>query len=288
MIGTIANASTILVGSIIGSTLRKGFDEKYKNIMMDSMGLAATALGINSVVQAMPDSKYHVLFIVSLALGGIIGTALSLDTLFDRAVSKISKGSNLAQGLSTAILLYCAGTLSILGPIQSALQGDNTYLFTNAILDGITSIVLSSTFGIGIALAAIILAGCHLPAGGPYCSVHHRYADDGDQSGGRRADLCLRPGHPGHQEDQDPQPAAGSAHSARCRHHPVSFWDLKTPYYNISAITGSAFPRRCPFCVSHYPRLDITYLVFDRAVIICLDKKLSKCTNWMDLLCTTL
>ena len=157
MIGTIANASTILAGSIIGSTLRKGFDEKYKNIMMDSMGLAATALGINSVVQAMPDSKYHVLFIVSLALGGIIGTALSLDTLFDRAVSKISKGSNLAQGLSTAILLYCAGTLSILGPIQSALQGDNTYLFTNAILDGITSIVLSSTFGIGIALAAIIL-----------------------------------------------------------------------------------------------------------------------------------
>lgn len=157
MIGTIANASTILVGSIIGSTLRKGFDEKYKNIMMDSMGLAATALGINSVVQAMPDSKYHVLFIVSLALGDIIGTALSPDTLFDRAVSKISKGSNLAQGLSTAILLYCAGTLSILGPIQSALQGDNTYLFTNAILDGITSIVLSSTFGIGIALAAIIL-----------------------------------------------------------------------------------------------------------------------------------
>ena len=164
MIGTIANASTILVGSIIGSTLRKGFDEKYKNIMMDSMGLAATALGINSIVQAMPDSKYHVLFIVSLALGGIIGTALSLDTLFDRAVSKISKGSNLAQGLSTAILLYCAGTLSILGPIQSALQGDNTYLFTNAILDGITSIVLSSTFGIGIALAAIyLLAGLIAP-----------------------------------------------------------------------------------------------------------------------------
>ena len=172
MIGTIANASTILVGSIIGSTLRKGFDEKYKNIMMDSMGLAATALGINSVVQAMPDSKYHVLFIVSLALGGIIGTALSLDTLFDRAVSKISKGSNLAQGLSTAILLYCAGTLSILGPIQSALQGDNTYLFTNAILDGITSIVLSSTFGIGIALAAIILfcwqGAIYLLAGLPF------------------------------------------------------------------------------------------------------------------------
>ena len=157
MIGTIANTSTILLGSLAGSTLRKGIGEKYKAILMDAMGLAASALGINSIVQAMPLSRYHVLFIVSLALGGVIGTRLSLDTAFARALSRISKGSDLAQGLSTAILLYCAGTLSILGPMQSALMGDNTYLFTNAILDGITSIVLSSTFGLGIALAAVVL-----------------------------------------------------------------------------------------------------------------------------------
>lgn len=157
MIGTIANASAILVGSVAGSTLKKGIGEKYKTVMMDAMGLAATALGVNSIVGAMPQSEYHVLFIVSLALGGLIGTRLSLDTAFDRLVSKISKGSNLAQGLSTAILLFCAGTLSILGPMQSALQGDHTYLFTNAILDGITSVVLSSTFGFGIAIAAVVL-----------------------------------------------------------------------------------------------------------------------------------
>lgn len=71
--------------------------------------------------------------------------------------ARFSKGSNLAKGLSTAILLYCFGTLSILGPIESALHGDHTYLFTNAILDGITSIVLSSTFGMGIAIAAGVL-----------------------------------------------------------------------------------------------------------------------------------
>ncbi len=157
MIGTITNAGTIVLGSIAGSTLKKGIGDKYKNVMMDSMGLAATALGINSVVQAMPESQYHVLFIVSLALGGLIGTKLSINTAFERLMSHISKGSNLSQGLSTAILLYCAGTLSILGPMQSALQGDNTYLFTYAILDGITSIVLSSTFGFGIAIAAVVL-----------------------------------------------------------------------------------------------------------------------------------
>ena len=120
MIGTIANTSTILIGSVVGSTLKKGIGEKYKTVMMDAMGLAATGLGINSIVQAMPESRYHVLFIVSLALGGLIGTRLDLASAFDRVVSKISRGSNLAQGLSTAILLFCAGTLSILGPMQSA------------------------------------------------------------------------------------------------------------------------------------------------------------------------
>lgn len=157
MIGTIANAGSILVGTLLGSALKKGIGEKYQTVMMDAMGLAATALGINAIVGAMPNSVYHVLFIVSLALGGLIGTALGLDTAFDGLVGRFSKGSNLAKGLSTAILLFCAGTLSILGPIESALHGDHTYLFTNAILDGITSIVLSSTFGIGIAIAAGVL-----------------------------------------------------------------------------------------------------------------------------------
>lgn len=157
MLGTIANTGAILMGSIVGSTLKKGIGEKYKTVMMDSMGLAAAALGINSITEAMPQSRYHVLFIVSLAIGGLIGTRLDLAAAFDHAVGKISGGSNLSQGLSAAILLFCAGTLSILGPMQSALQGDNTYLYTNAILDGITSTVLSSTFGVGIAIAAAVL-----------------------------------------------------------------------------------------------------------------------------------
>lgn len=159
MIGTIANTATILAGSLVGSRLKSGLGEKYKEALMNGMGLAATLLGVNSVVQAMPESRYSVLFIVSLAVGGVLGTAISLDTLFQKAVDKLplAGGSELGKGLSTAILLFCAGTLSILGPMQSALQGDNTYLFTNAVLDGITSTVLASTFGIGIALAALVL-----------------------------------------------------------------------------------------------------------------------------------
>ncbi|MCL1697266.1 MULTISPECIES: DUF554 domain-containing protein [unclassified Lysinibacillus] len=156
MIGTIFNTMMIIVGSIVGSIFKKGIKDEYHNILMQAMGLVAMGLGINALVQHLPSSKYPVLFIVSLAIGGLLGQKLKLETRFNALVNKYSKG-NLAEGLSTAILLFCIGTLSILGPVEAALKGDYTYLLANGMLDGITSIVLASTFGIGIAVAGIVL-----------------------------------------------------------------------------------------------------------------------------------
>lgn len=156
MIGTIVNTGTILTGSILGSILKRGVKEQYQNCLYNAMGLAAVGLGINAIVSNMPNSKYPVLFIVSLALGSLIGTALDIDGHFQRLMNRLGK-SELSKGLSTGILLYCIGSLSILGPIQSALYGDNTYLFTNATLDLVTSTVLASTYGIGMAFAALVL-----------------------------------------------------------------------------------------------------------------------------------
>lgn len=156
MLGTIVNTTTILAGSLLGTVLKKGIKEKYQGALFHAMGLAAAGLGINSIVNNMPDSKYPVLFIVSLALGSFIGTVLNIDGKFHGLAGKIGK-SELAKGLSTGILLYCIGSLSILGPIQSALYGDNTYLFTNATLDFVTSTVLASTYGIGMVLCAPVL-----------------------------------------------------------------------------------------------------------------------------------
>lgn len=156
MIGTIANTGAIIVGSIAGSLFRKGLNEKYQDALYNAMGLAAAGIGINSVVNNMPNSHYPVLFVISLALGSILGTLLNLDDKFNTLVNRHSK-TNLGQGLSTGIMLFCIGTLSILGPIQSAIQGDNTFLFTNATLDLVTSFVLASTYGIGMALSAGVL-----------------------------------------------------------------------------------------------------------------------------------
>lgn len=154
MIGTIFNVIMILVGSTIGSLFNRGIKKEYHDVLMTAMGLVALAIGVNAIVQYMPLSTYPVLFILSLALGGVIGQMLNLEDKFNNAVSRYSKG-DLAKGLSTAILLYCIGTLSILGPVEAAINQNYTYLITNGILDGITSIVLASTFGFGIALSAV-------------------------------------------------------------------------------------------------------------------------------------
>ena len=156
MIGTIVNCTAIIIGSILGTILKNGIKEKYKDIMLKAMGLSAALLGVSSAVKGINDSNYPVLFIISIAIGGLIGEALALEKRVNNLTSKFSKG-NLVEGLSTAVLLFCAGALSILGPLESALNGNNTLLYTNAILDGITSVVLASNYGIGIGISAFVL-----------------------------------------------------------------------------------------------------------------------------------
>lgn len=157
MLGTIVNVGCILSGSVIGSFVSRGINEKYKTALFDALGLATVGLGVNAFVSNMPKSEYPVLFIASLAIGTVLGTWLDLNGKFQSLLQKAKGGSKLAEGLSTAILLFCIGTLSILGPIESRLNGNNTYLFTNATLDFVSSIILSSAYGIGIALAALVL-----------------------------------------------------------------------------------------------------------------------------------
>lgn len=157
MLGTIVNVGCILSGSIIGSFVSKGINEKYKTTLFDALGLATIGLGANAFVSNMPKSEYPVLFIASLAIGTVLGTWLDLNGKFQGLLQKAKGGSKLAEGLSTAILLFCIGTLSILGPIESRLNGNNTYLFTNATLDFVSSIILSSAYGLGIAIAALVL-----------------------------------------------------------------------------------------------------------------------------------
>ena len=107
MIGTIVNTCTIIAGSVLGALLHRGIKEKYKEVLYTGLGLASLAIGLNATITNLPKSQYPVLFIVALAVGGVVGTRLDIDGRFKRLVNKRSKGgeSHLGEGLSTAILL---------------------------------------------------------------------------------------------------------------------------------------------------------------------------------------
>lgn len=170
MLGTIVNTCTIIIGSAFGAIVRKGIGEKYKSTLFIALGLACLVLGINASVPNLAKSEYPVMFILSLAIGGIIGTRLDLagriDRLNDKLNLKSGGESNALQGLVTGLLLYCIGTFSIVGPVLSALSPSNgwaimepanTYLYTNATLDLVTSAVLASTYGWIMICAAPVL-----------------------------------------------------------------------------------------------------------------------------------
>ena len=156
MLGTIVNTLCIITGSVIGSIMKRGISEKYTSAIFNAMGLISIAIGINTFVQNMPKSEFPVLFILCMAVGGIIGTWLDLQGHIDRFAER--KGiSRLMQGITTACLLYCIGTFSIVGPILSALKCDNTFLFTNSTLDFVTSTVFGASYGIGMVFSSVIL-----------------------------------------------------------------------------------------------------------------------------------
>ncbi|MBR3029764.1 MAG: DUF554 domain-containing protein [Bacteroidales bacterium] len=165
MLGTIVNTCTIILGSVIGAQVHRGVKEKYKEAVFTSLGLACLGIGLGATIRNMPNSEFPVLFILAMAIGSVVGTWLKIDDRFHSLVDKLGRRgsgaengrSSLAEGLSTACLLYCVGPLSMLGPVTSALQGDNTLLFTNATLDFVSSFVFASTYGIGMILAAPVL-----------------------------------------------------------------------------------------------------------------------------------
>lgn len=163
MLGTIVNTATILVGGTFGALLRTGIGEKYKKALFNGLGLCCLVLGANAALPNMAKSEYPVLFILSLAVGAIAGTRLGLSERINR-VSEKNRGA--VNGLVTGILLYCIGTFSIVGPLLSALspshgwamdEPGNTFLYTNATLDFVTSAVLAASYGWIMLLAAPVL-----------------------------------------------------------------------------------------------------------------------------------
>lgn len=156
MLGTIVNSIAIIFGALLGIIIKKGMKEKYKTTVMDGIGLSVVIIGIMGGIE----SNNIILIIASIVVGSIVGEILDIDSklenLGNNMEKKFGKGdSNFSKGFVTASLVYCIGAMAIVGALESGLTGNHETLFAKSILDGITAIIFSSTFGIGVAFAAI-------------------------------------------------------------------------------------------------------------------------------------
>ncbi len=158
MLGLWVNAATIILGALVGSRLRGGIPEKYKDTIGYALALCVLTIGIQGAIQ----TENMMLMIISAVVGSLIGEALRLEDRLDslgawvqRRLAKDDDG--FSQGFISATLLYCVGSMAVVGSIEAGLQNKPDTLLAKAVLDGVSALILSSSMGMGVALSALPL-----------------------------------------------------------------------------------------------------------------------------------
>ena len=158
MIGVIINVITVLVGASIGLLFKKGIPEKVSKAAMIGLGACTLYIGISGSLCG----ENVLIVIASVVLGAITGTLLNIDGAINRLAEKVEnrfkkegQQVSLAEGLVSATLLFCIGSMTVTGSIQAGLTGDNSILITKATLDLVSSMMLASSLGAGVLLSAV-------------------------------------------------------------------------------------------------------------------------------------
>lgn len=167
-LGTLVNTGAVIAGGIAGTLLRKGIPEKYKQTVMQGIGLSVLIIGISGTIKEMLtivdgnklDRQFVMLMIFSLVIGGLVGEFLKIEERLENIgnwfQSKIpSRNGSFSTGFVTASLVYCVGAMAIVGALEDGLSGNPSTLFAKSILDGITAVIFAATMGIGVAFSAI-------------------------------------------------------------------------------------------------------------------------------------
>jgi len=156
--GTVVNVAAIVAGVLIGRWAGRYLSARMRQTLMVGLGLAVLLIGLKLAMQ----SQQVMIVIGSLILGGLIGEALGIEKrleAFGMGLQKRFSGAGkIAEGFVTASLLYCVGAMAIMGALQDGMGDTPTILYAKAALDGVASIALASTLGIGVLFSIIPLA----------------------------------------------------------------------------------------------------------------------------------
>lgn len=158
MLGVWFNFATIVIGGLIGTLLRGGLKEKFSKTINAGLGLCVLLIGMSGALE----TQNVMMVIVSLVIGSLLGELMriedGLDALGAWAQRRFAgKDSGFATGFVNATLLFCVGSMAVVGSLEAGLQNDSSTLMAKGMLDGVSSIIFGSSFGIGVVFSAIPL-----------------------------------------------------------------------------------------------------------------------------------
>ena len=156
LLGTIVNGLLIIIGTLLGRLLTR-IPENMKATVMHGIGLSVIVLGLQMGFK----SANFLIVILSLVIGAVLGEAWKLEDKLnsvgdwlERRLGSKGEGS-ISQGFVTATLIFVIGAMAIIGALDSGIRGDHDVLYTKAIIDGFTALILTTTLGIGVLFSAI-------------------------------------------------------------------------------------------------------------------------------------
>tara|TARA_B100000497_G_C7636062_1_gene382327 strand:+ start:603 stop:1304 length:702 start_codon:yes stop_codon:yes gene_type:complete len=157
-LGSVVNASSVIIGSIIGIYFGSFLSEKIRKAIFQMIGLFTIVLGMQMSLK----TNQFLILLVTLILGTVIGESVSIEKAIESMSNKLkiklqSENKLFSEGLITAFLLYCIGSMTFIGSIEEGIHQDRTLIYTKSLMDGITSILLASSFGTGVLFSAIPL-----------------------------------------------------------------------------------------------------------------------------------
>ena len=172
--GVIANVVTVILGCAIGLAFGRFITERFRKIAFYALGLSTFGIGASMVIGGLMKadavgSKFAVLvLVVSLVAGGLLGETIGVEAALERfghwlrgVVMRIpvfrasGEGEHqMVEGFVVASLLFCVGSMTILGSLQDGMGSPNL-LYLKALLDGVASMALASALGIGVGFSVI-------------------------------------------------------------------------------------------------------------------------------------
>lgn len=158
MIGTVVNTVAVIGGGVIGLLLKKRMPERVTTIYFQAIGLFTFAIGISMAVHM----KEILIVVSSLAIGSLLGEWMNIERDSERMSAYLKKkfrigSEKFSEGLITAFLLFCVGSMTIVGAIQEGTGGSPDLLFTKSLMDFFSSILLASALGVGVVFSALLL-----------------------------------------------------------------------------------------------------------------------------------